>query len=118
MDYSKENINLIQKRLFKIDWVTSMENLHVNDQVKFLTNCLTNIFYFVPNKIITCKDKDPPWMTNEIKRACPDKAKIYRHYIKNGRTSADQQSLHNFASNSSNRISNTKDMYLCIFVKS
>ena len=86
-----------------------MENLHVNDQVKFLTDCLTNIFNnFVPNKFITCKDKDPPCMTDEIKRACLDKAKIYRHYIKNGRTSADQQSLHNFASYSANLINNTK----------
>ena len=112
-DYSKANINLIRKSLSQIDWVTSMENLHVNGQVKFLTDCLTNIFNnFVPNKFITCKDKDPPWMTDEIKRACLDKAKIYRHYIKNGRTSADQQSLHNFASYSANLINNTKARYL------
>ena len=86
-----------------------MENLHVNDQVKFLTNCLVNIFKnFVPNKTIVCKDKDPPWMTEEIKRACLDKPKAYKRYVKNSRTNIDQLSLHKFASNSENLISDAK----------
>ena len=69
------------------------------DLVKFLTNCLVNIFNnFVPNKTIVCKDKDPLWMADGIKRACLDKAKVYKRCVKNGRTNIDQLSLHNFAS--------------------
>ena len=90
-----------------------MENLHVNDQVKFLTNCLVNIFNnFVPNKNIVFKDKDPPWTTEEIKRACLDKAKAYKRYVKNGRTHIDQLSLHNFGSYSENLIGDAKTRYL------
>ena len=47
-----------------------MKDLHVNDQVKFLTDCVINVFNnFVPHKTIICKDKNPPWMNNEIKCA-------------------------------------------------
>ena len=54
-----------------------MKDLHVNDQVKFLTDCIINVFnHFVSHKTIICKDKDPPWMNNEIKCACLKKAKI------------------------------------------
>ena len=60
-----------------------MVNLHTNDQVNLLTTSVTNIFKnFVPSKTIVCKHKDPPWMTDEIKRVCMDKAKVYRQYVK------------------------------------
>ena len=51
-------------------------------------------------------------MTEEIKRACLDKAKAYKRYVKNGRTNIDQLSLHNFASYSENLISDAKTRYL------
>ena len=55
-------ITLRQMRsLLKIDWITALNNLHVNDQVKFLTSCILNVFdNFVPNKTAIFKDKDPP----------------------------------------------------------
>ena len=90
-----------------------MVNLHVNDQVNLLTTCVTNIFKnFVPSKTIVCKDKDPPWMTDEIKRVCMDKAKVYRQYVKNGYTINDQINLHNFASYSARLINDAKTRYL------
>ena len=80
-DYPKANINCIQRSLSQIDWKKSMANLNVNDQVNFLTDCVINIFTnYVPNKIIICKDKDPPWINSEIKLACKNKEKIYKHY--------------------------------------
>ena len=38
--------------------------------------CFTN---FCPNKIITCRYKDAPWVTSEIKQKLKDlKTKIYK----------------------------------------
>ena len=52
-------------------------------QVEFLTNCIKNIFKnFVPNKLITIKEKDAPWITPEIKRILLEKAKEYKKYVK------------------------------------
>ena len=112
-DYSKANINAIRRSLSQIDWATSMVNLHVNNQVYLLTTCVTNIFKnFVPSKTIVCKDKDPPWMTDEIKRVCMDKAKVYRQYVKNGYTINDQINLQNLASYSARLINDAKTRYL------
>ena len=89
-----------------------MENLNVNAQVKFLTDCIINVFTnFVPNKKIICKDKNPPWMNSEIKLACKNKNKIYKRYVKHGRNIADQHSLYNLASYSANLISEAKSKY-------
>ena len=39
----------------------------------FLTNSILNICNnFIPNKIISIRDKDAPWMTIEIKRVLLD----------------------------------------------
>ena len=60
-DYSKANITNIRKSLSRMNWVNDFIDLNVNGQVDYLTKCITNVFKnFVPNKIITCKDKDPP----------------------------------------------------------
>ena len=41
-------------------------------------------------KTITCRDKEPPWMTEEVKNICHMKAKIYESYVKNGRSDAEK----------------------------
>ena len=41
----------------------------MNEQVKLFNKTLLNIFHnFIPNKIILCDDKDPPWMNDKIKK--------------------------------------------------
>ena len=93
-DYSKANITNIRESLSQINWVNDLRDLNVNDQVDYLTNCISNVFTnFVPNKIITCKDKYPPWITEDINNLCYNKAKIYENNIKNGRSDAEKQEL-------------------------
>ena len=44
------------------------KNKDVIQQVNILNNTLMYIFSnFVPNKVITIDDRDPPWMTDTIK---------------------------------------------------
>ena len=77
-DYSKANITNIRKSLSKINLINPLKELSVNDQVDYLASCISNVFTnFVPNKSITCNDRDPPWMTEEVKNLCHNKAKIY-----------------------------------------
>ena len=42
------------------------------------------IYRFIPNKMITVHDKDPPWMTPETKTAIKRKHRIYNKYVKRG----------------------------------
>ena len=53
-DFSKANTYAIKKGVSGIDWKKSLNDLNINDQVKFLTDTVLNIFSnFVPNKIIS-----------------------------------------------------------------
>ena len=40
---------------------------------------------FVPNKLITADDRDPPRVTQKIKKLLKNKSKLYKLYIKNGK---------------------------------
>ena len=37
---------------------------------------------FIPKKIITCDDKDPPWITPEMKTAIKRKHHVYNKYVR------------------------------------
>ena len=40
----------------------------MHEQVELFNKTFLNIFHnFIPNKIILCDDKDPPWMNGKIK---------------------------------------------------
>ena len=47
------------------------------------------IFNFIPNKLDTFDDKDPPWMTEKLSDKTQWKHKVYREYLKNGKTEPD-----------------------------
>ena len=52
--------------------VLSQSGLHeqsVHEQVTIFNQTLINIFSnYIPNKLITVDDKDPPWMNESIKK--------------------------------------------------
>lgn len=49
-----------------------------------LNKTLVNIFpKFMPNKLIACDDRDPPWINEFIKNKIKWKNKIYKDYTIN-----------------------------------
>ena len=71
---------------------------------------LINIFSnFIPNKLVTFNDKDPPWMTEKLKGKIKWKQKVYRDYLKNGKTEADY--VHHAINEVSQHISESKGKY-------
>ena len=71
-----------------------------------------NVFSnFVPNKITKCRDKDPPWITEEMKKICHNKAKIYEKYVKNDRSDADKDEYIRVISLTSDVIIKAKEKY-------
>ena len=66
----------------------------------------------VPNKIITCRDKYAPWMTEEVKNICHTKAKVYKNYVKNGRSDVDKKEIVRVTCLRSDTIIKAKDIYL------
>ena len=66
---------------------------------------------FVPNKLITVDDRDPPRMTEKIKKLLKDKSKLYKLYIKSGRKIGVYEKLLNMTNNIITEISNIKKNY-------
>ena len=58
---SPGQIPIIAINLF--DWESSLKNSDVNDQVSVFNEIIMNIkSNFVPKELVTCYDRDPPWL--------------------------------------------------------
>ena len=68
----------IRSALENIDWPTIFAGLDVDDmtQLLFTFKCLNILSQYIPNKIITCDDRDPPWMTAAQKSAIKRKHSV------------------------------------------
>ena len=71
-----------------------------------------NIFSnFIPNKIVTFTDQDPPWFGEKIKAKIELKNRVYKEYIKNSRPEDLYYLLQNLASEISSYILKYKNDY-------
>ena len=67
---------------------------------------------FIPNKIITCNDKDPPWITPEIKTAIKRKHRVYNDkYVRRGRRPDEWDNVRLIRNDTSKMITIAKDNY-------
>ena len=65
---SRSETDLINRSIGSFNWSKLFSGKNVYEQVELFNKILLNIFHnFIPNKIIVCDDRDPPWM-NEIKK--------------------------------------------------
>ena len=68
-DYNRSVTDLINHSIKSFDWSKLFSGKNVHEQVELFNKTLLNIFQnFIPNKIIVCDDRDPPWMDDEIKK--------------------------------------------------
>ena len=66
--FSRANSDHIKKAINLFDWESSLNNLDINEQVSVFNETIMNIMSnFVPNELITCDDRDPPWVNRYIK---------------------------------------------------
>ena len=69
-DYKKANIDSIQKSISLFSWERAFNDLSVSEKVNVLSSTLLNIFHnYIPNKIVKCSYKDPPWIM-DVSREC------------------------------------------------
>ena len=73
-DYGKTQIDLANRAIDQFDWVNLFLGNNINEQVILFNRTILNIFHnFIPNKIILCDDRDPPWMNERIKHSIKKK---------------------------------------------
>ena len=83
-DYSKADVQNIKKSIKEFNWGKTLESLSIDSKVDLLNETLLNIFRnYIPNKKIKCDYRQPPWMTNNIKRSLKERSKLTKCYYKN-----------------------------------
>ena len=89
-DYKKANIDAINLVIKSFDWENAFNGKDINSQVKLFNETLLNIFSnFIPNKIKTFRDSDPPYMNDDIKSKIKLKHKWYHRYLRYKRNNED-----------------------------
>ena len=84
-DFKRADVNAITTAINQVDWKFLFSCKNVHQQVNIFNKTVINIFSnFIPNKLVTFDDKDPPWKTQKLKEKITWKHKVYRDYLKNG----------------------------------
>ena len=89
-DYKNASTESIQRSVSSTDWDFLFWGKSINKKVDILNECLKNIFHnFVPNKVIKCDYRQPPWVTYSIKSKLKESAKLTKKYFKGGKKDSD-----------------------------
>ena len=77
----------------------------------FTSKCASIFSEFIPNKTITCDNRDPPWMTTSLKSAIKRKHRVYNKYVRRGRKPDDWEYVRTVRNQTSSKITQAKDEY-------
>ena len=89
-NYSKANVDMIQKAITNFNWENQLANLNVNEKVQYFNEIILNIFSnFCPSRLITCNDQDPPWYNEHIKDLIKQKNSAFLQYKINSRSNLE-----------------------------
>ena len=95
---------LSRKNYFKMKIFTI--NLKLFNET--IVNTVSN---YIPKKFITCKDKDPPWLNDHIKRLINLKNEIFKKYLKGGRPDSVYENLQTITWDLTEAVSSSKNVY-------
>ena len=97
--------------LDQVDW-NLFFNKNVHEKVRIFNKTLMNVFSnLTSNKLVTFNDKDPLWMTSNLRDKINWKNSIYKDYLKNGKINYHYIKLQHVISEVSVAISKRKDEY-------
>ena len=65
----------------------------------------------ISNKIITCNDKDAPWITSEVKTAIKRNSRVYRKWVNRGKNPNDRDKVRQVRNSTNKLIKEAKVAY-------
>ena len=112
-NYKNANAEGIQKSISCFNWKKAFENLSINEKVDLLNITLLNIFgNCIPNKVVKCSYRDPPWLTKLIKSKLKERSKITKEFYRKGQDPTVFTEVNKISSECSNLIINAKMYYI------
>ena len=95
-NYSKANTKLISRAINEFGWENLFCDKNINEQLNLFNIVILDIFKnFIPNRVISCDDRDPPWINDNIKHLIKCQKNVLENYVKNGRRREDYNILLN-----------------------
>ena len=111
-DYKLADKNKICQDISDVDWESLFFNKSVHVMSKVFTETFLNIISkHIPNKIITCNDKDAPWITQEVKTAIKRNSRVYRKWVIRGRNPAEREHVRGVQNITNKLIKHAKQNY-------
>ena len=117
--YAKAQKDKIISAMGTIDWSTIFSGLDVVDMTQLFTaKCIDIFSQYIPNEIVMCDERDPPWMTATLKSAIMRKHIVYSKYVKRGRKPDDWECVRKVLNETFSKITKAKDKYFSNLGKS
>ena len=66
-DFKRAGVNAITIAINQVDWKFMFSYKNIHQQVNLFNKAINIFSNFIPNKLVTFDDKDPPWMTEKLK---------------------------------------------------
>ena len=111
-DYKNSRTDQIRDELLKLNWQDLFFNLNVSEKSLLFTDIFLDIMAkHISNKIITCNEKDSPWITPEIKTAITRNSRVYRKWVLRGRNPPDQDKVREVRNSTNKLIKEAKLAY-------
>ena len=86
----RQILKILKKAVSNFNWNRAFKNLSVDEKVELLNETLLNVFRnYIPNKKIKCDYRQPPWMTDNIKKSLKQRSKLTKIFYKNGQRNSD-----------------------------
>ena len=111
-DYKNLDSQSINKAIEMFNSGKLFQNENIRDQLKLFNETIVNIVSnYIPNKFITCNDKDPPWLNDHIKRLINLKNEIFKKYLKDGRPDSVYENLQTITWDLTEAVSSSKKFF-------
>ena len=112
-DYKNANAESIRRSVSRIDWDFLFWGKPMYKKIVILNEYLKNIFHnFVPNKVIKCDYRQPPWMTDSIKNKLNERPKLTKKYFKGGKKDSDLVQINALSNECTNTHLEAKRTYI------
>ena len=111
-DYDKAKVEDIRRNLSETNWNSLFYRLSANEMALVFTDTVLEIFSRnIPNKVVTCHDKDAAWITPQVKAAIKRNSRIYTKWNKRGRKPEERAKVVETQNETSNLIREAKNSY-------
>ena len=111
-NYPEARVDEIRSSLRDTDWTSIFVDLTADEMTNKFTILIMDLMHrFIPNQMIRCDDRDPPWITPKLKMAIKRKHRVYNKYVKRGRKPDEWEYVRQVRNDTSAMITNSKDNY-------